>query len=108
MSDKNKTIDSRMYVNVRVVGEGLAVCLRFDNERDGEQLPSIGLRRWSSGNELQFEPSLGEVLFDIMRVSGVDSLDKIQGRWVRVVVGQEDFPIELIHANNDRIRWRPL
>ena len=108
MSDKNKTIDSRMYVDVRVVGEGLAVCLGFDKGPDGEQIQSIGMRRWSSSNVLQFESSLGEVLFNIMQVAGVASFDKIQGRRVRVVVEQENIPTELISATDDRIRWRLL
>ena len=105
MSDKKKTIDSRMYVDVRVVGEGLAVCLGFDKGPDGEQIPSIGMRRWSSSNVLRFS-SLGEVLFNIMQVADVFSFDKIQGRRVRVVVDQDNIPTELISATDDRIRWR--
>ena len=108
MNDEKKTIDSSIYVDVRVVMEGLAVCIGLDRGPDGEQIHSIGMRRWSSSNVLQFEPSLGEVLFKIMQVAGVASFDKIQGRRVRVVVEQENRPNELIHEKNDRIRWRLL
>ena len=108
MNEKHKTIETRMYVDVRVVMEGLAVCLGFDKGPDGEQIQSIGMRRWSSSNALQFESSLGEVLFNIMRVADVSSFDKIQGRRVRVVVEQENIPTELISATDDRIRWRML
>ena len=104
MTSNRKTIATRMYADVRMVGEGLAVCLGFDDGPDGERVPGIGMRRWSSSNVLQFEPSLGEVLFNIMRVADVHSLDKIQGRPVRVVV-EDDMPVELIHAKDDRIRW---
>ena len=108
MNDKKKTIDSRMYVDVRVVGEGLAVCLGFDKGPDGEQIQSIGMRLWSSDDVFQFSQSLGEVLFKIMQVADVSSFDKIQGLRVRVVVEQENIPTELISATDDRIRWRML
>jgi len=109
MTSNRKTIVTRMYADIRVVGEGLAVCLGFDDGPDGERVPSIGMRRWSSGGELRFETGIGEVLFNIMRVADVHSLDKIQGRPVRVVVEDDKLvPIELISAKDDRIRWRLL
>jgi len=107
MTSNRKTIVTRMYADIRVVGEGLAVCLGFDDGPDGEKVTSVGMRLWSSDPAFGFGDSLGEVLFNIMRVADVHAFDNVRGCPVRVVM-QDDapVPIELISAKDDRIRWR--
>jgi hypothetical protein len=107
MTSNRKTISTRMYADIRVVGEGLAVCLGFDDGPDGERVPGIGMRRWSKGGELRFETPIGELLFNIMRVADVTAFDKLCRRPVQVVV-EDGMPVELISDKDDRIRWRLL
>jgi len=55
----------------------------------------------------------GEVLYRLLTVAGVTSLSEIAGRPIRVRLApplgkdEQGLPVELVHATDDSIRWRP-
>ena len=107
MTTKPQTIETQFeYVEVRIVGDRLAVCLGFKRGFNGEQINSIGTITYNPGVLLPYAfDDCGRTLFTIMQVAGVASLDRVANRSIRAVV-QDGIPIELISATDDRIRWR--
>jgi hypothetical protein len=105
VTNKPQTIQTSFeYVDVRIVGDRVAVCLGFKHGFDGTPIHSVGTVTYNPGVEYVFD-TCGETLLRLMQVAGVTSLDRVDNRPVRAVL-QDGIPIELISATDDRIRWR--
>ena len=88
------------YVNVRIIGDRVAICIGFKKATDGAAIASIGTLTWHKA----YDDTTGKTLFRIMQVADVTSLDRVAGRRVRVVV-QDGIPIELINPVYSKLRW---
>lgn len=105
MTTKPQAIQKHFeYVDVRIVGDRVAVCLGFRYGFDGTPIHPVGTVTYNPGVEYVFD-TCGETLLRLMQVAGVTSLDRVDNRPVNAVV-QDGIPIELICATDDRIRWR--
>lgn len=102
MTTKPELLETQFdYVDVRIIGDLVAVCIGFKAATNGAAIASIGTRTWSKG----YGDTCGETLFRIMQVADVTSLDRVAGRRVRVIV-QDGIPVELIHPAYSNLRWR--